>query len=149
MALTKDQKDLVTKWVAAGLKDREIVRLAKEQTPPFHISQQSISKTYRKKVDRGIQRAAAQKRDDQVLRDGLAAKEGRIRMLEDMANYMFQQAKAIPVSRANQLPGYVNAMRGCLDDIAKELGQRSSKVDVNADVRVRDIVAIVKKIYGE
>ena len=40
-------------------------------------------------------------------------------------------------------------MRGCLDDIAKELGQRSSKVDVNANVRVKDITAIVRKVYGK
>ena len=67
-------------------------------------------------------------------------------MLERTANFLFGMIPMIP---AMQMPSTVNAMRGCLDDIAKELGQRNSKVDINANLRVRDIVKIVERVYSD
>ena len=147
--LTNDQKLLIREWVAAGKKNREIIRLAAEHDPPFVISGANISKNFRKGVEQQTARIRQEEREEDVLRAGLAVKEERIRMLDETARYLYRELKKIPVSRANQLPGFVNAMRGCLDDIAKELGQRSSKVDVNGNVYVQDIQAIVKKLYGE
>lgn len=70
-------------------------------------------------------------------------------MLQDTAQFLYKEIRDIPAARAQLVPTFINAMRGCLDDIAKELGQRSTKMDVNANVRVRDIVAIVDKVYGK
>ena len=145
MALTYDQKLLIKEWVAAGKSNREIIRLAAEQDPPFTVKGANITKSYRKTVARQVEQIQ-EKQEEDALRAGLAEKEARIRMLDETARYLFDLVKRAPLM---QVPGTVNAMRGCLDDIAKELGQRSNKVDVNANVRVRDIAAIARKIYGE
>ena len=50
MALTNDQKLLIKEWVAAGKTNREIIRLAAEQDPPFTVKGANISKSYRKPV---------------------------------------------------------------------------------------------------
>ena len=148
MGLTNDQKLLIQEWVAAGKSNREIIRLAAEHEPPFAVKGSNISKSYRKPVKAKVEKVRAEQKTEAV-RAGLAVKDERIRMLEDTAKYLFKELKLIPPARAQLLPGYVNAMRGCLDDIAKELGQRSTKIDMNANVRVRDIVAIVEKVYGK
>lgn len=144
MRLTNDQKLLIQEWVAAGKTNREIIRLAAEQTPPFEIKGSTISKVYRKQVSAKVEQIREEQEED-ALRKGLAVREERIAMLEKTAEYLFGMIQRIP---AMQLPGTVNAMRGCLDDIAKELGQRNSKIDLNANLRVRDIVKIVEKVYG-
>lgn len=147
--LNQDQKNLVREWVAAGRSDKEIIALAGNQNPPFTISRQNIYKNYRKQTERKVRETVRAEKETDALRSGLAVKEERIRMLQETAEYVYGQIREIPASKANLLPSFINAMRGCLDDIAKELGQRSNKVDVNANVRVRDIVAIVDKVYGD
>ena len=147
--LNQDQKNLVRGWVAAGKTDKEIIALAKNQDPPFTISRQNISKHYRKQTEKKVREIVREKHEDDALRSGLALKEERIRMLQETAEFLYKEIKQIPAARAQMVPTYVNSMRGCLDDIAKELGQRSTKMDVNANVRVRDIVAIVDKVYGD
>lgn len=144
MRLTKEQRLLIEEWVAAGKSNQQIIRLAAEHNPPFVIKSANISKTFRKGAEqkesavREVQTAAA-------VSAGLAEKDRRIEMLEATANYLFGMMRCVP---SDKVPNIVNSMRGCLDDIAKELGQRSSKVDVNANVRVKDITAIVRKVYG-
>ena len=145
MRLTNDQKLLIQEWVAAGYSNREIIRLAAEHDPPFEVKGAAISKTYRKPVAEKVEQVRKEQ-EAEAIRAGLAEKDRRIETLDETAQYLLRQMKNVPYA---QLPGMVNAMRGCLDDIAKELGQRNSKVDVNADARVRDIVAIVSKVYEE
>ncbi len=147
MGLTFDQKRLVKAWVAAGLKDQEIIRLAKEQVPPFHISQQNISKNYRRNTERRVQELMQQDREDSVLRTGLALKENRIKRLQEyekLANERLQHERD-----AKAMSSLMNQARGCLDDIAKELGERREKLDVEANVQIRDIAAIMSRIYGD
>ena len=122
------------------------MKLAEGENPPFHISQQNISKNYRTKGDKKVQQISQEKQEEDVLRKGLAVKEERIQMLERTANYLFEM---VPRTAAMQLPSVVNAMRGCLDDIAKELGQRKNNVDVNANLQVQDITAIVNRLFRE
>ena len=145
MRLTSEQRLLIEEWIAAGKTNQQIIRLAAEHDPPFVVKSANISKTFRKTVEkkeavvRDVQRTEA-------VEAGLSMKDERIRMLEGTANYLYGMVDRVP---SDKVPGIVNAMRGCLDDIAKELGQRSSKVDVNANVRVKDITAIVRKVYGK
>ena len=148
MRLTDDQKLLIQEWVAAGHSNREIIRLAAEYDPPFAVKGANISKNFRKPVAEKVREIREEKSDD-AIRSGLATKEERIRMLEKTAQYLFERIDKIPLMQLQTVPSYANAMRGCLDDIAKELGQRNTKVDVNANVRVRDIVKIVEKVYGD
>ena len=147
MGLTFDQKKLVKAWVAAGLKDQEIIRLAKEQVPPFHISQQNINKNYRRPTERRVQELLQQDRADSVLRTGLAMKENRIRELAELYAMAKDDVKNNRDGRTRT--GMANVARGCLDDIAKELGERREKIDMEANVAVRDIAAIMNRIYGD
>jgi len=143
--LTNEQKLLIQEWVAAGKTNQQIIRLAAENDPPFVVKSANISKTFRKGSEKK-EAVVLEERSAEAVSAGLAVKEERIRMLEETAQYMFHMMKRVP---SDKMPQIVNAMRGCLDDIAKELGQRSSKVDVNANVRVKDITAIVRKVYGK
>lgn len=145
MRLTNDQKALIMEWVAAGKTNQEIIRLAAEQDPPFTVKGSTISKVYRKPVRQKVEKIREEQEED-ALQKGLAVREERIKMLERTANFLFGMIPMIP---AMQMPSTVNAMRGCLDDIAKELGQRNSKVDINANLRVRDIVKIVERVYSD
>lgn len=147
MGLTFDQKKLVKAWVAAGLKDAEIIRLAKEQVPPFHISQQNINKNYRKSTERRVQQLMQQERTDEVLRTGLAVKENRIKRLTEYEEILQGKLQHERDSRA--MSALVNQARGCLDDIAKELGERREKIDMEANVQSRDIVKIMQRIFSE
>ena len=147
MGLTFDQKKLVKAWVAAGLKDQEIIRKAKEQIPPFHISQQNISKNYRKPTERKVRDIMARENEESVLRSGLAVKENRIRELAELYAMAKDDVRNNKDGRVRT--GMANVARGCLDDIAKELGERREKLDVDANVHVRDIVAIVGRIYND
>lgn len=147
MRLTNDQKLLIQEWIAAGHSNREIIRLAAEHDPPFVVKGANISKNFRKPVAEKV-REIREEKSDEAIRSGLEAKEERIRLLEKTAQYLFERIDKIPLLQMQSVPAYVNAMRGCLDDIAKELGQRNSKIDVNANVRVRDIVKIVDRVYG-
>ena len=142
--LTVDQRLLIQEWVAAGKTNREIIRLAAEYDPPFVVKSANISKTFRKQVKR-TEKEVVREREAEAVRAGLEVKDERIRMLDETAHYLFGMIQRVPYM---QLPSIVNSMRGCLDDIAKELGQRNSKVDVNANVAVKDICAIVDRIYG-
>lgn len=145
MRLTNEQRLLIEEWVAAGKTNQQIIRLAAENDPPFVVKSANISKTFRRQPEKK-EAVIHEERRTEAIQAGLAEKDARIRMLEQTAQYLFDM---IPRTASMQMPSVVNAMRGCLDDIAKELGQRSSKVDVNANVRVKDITAIVKKVYGK
>ena len=145
MRLTNEQKLLIEEWVAAGKTNQQIIRLAAEYDPPFEVKSANISKTFRKGSEKK-ETVILEERSAEAVSAGLAEKEARIRMLQETAEFMFEWMKRVP---PDKMPQIVNAMRGCLDDIAKELGQRSSKVDVNANVRVKDITAIVRKVYGK
>jgi len=143
--LTNEQRLLIEEWVAAGKTNQQIIRLAAEYDPPFEVKSANISKTFRKGSEKK-EAVILEERSAEAVSAGLAEKEARIRMLQETAEYMYNWMKRVP---PDKMPQIVNAMRGCLDDIAKELGQRSSKVDVNANVRVKDITAIVRKVYGK
>ena len=107
MALTYDQKLLIKEWVAAGKSNREIIRLAAEQDPPFTVKGANITKSYRKTVARQVEQIQ-EKQEEDALRAGLAEKEARIRMLDETARYLFDLVRRAPLM---QVPGTVNSMR--------------------------------------
>jgi tRNA pseudouridine-54 N-methylase len=147
MGLSKEQKKLVKVWVAAGLKDQEIIRRAQEQVPPFHISQQNISKNYRKHTERKIREIVNREEEESVLRSGLAVRENRIKRLQE---YEAELSRKLYLAKdGKETSALINQARGCLDDIAKEMGERREKIDVSSNVHIRDIAAIMAKVYGD
>ncbi len=141
--LTNEQRKLVKAWIAAGLTDKEIMSQAEAADPPFRISKQAIHKSYRSKTTRKIRRLIEENEELEALSSGLAVKEKRIVELERL-----YQMSLMRVDK-NGNRGDIQQARGCLDDIAKELGERRQKVDMTGNIRVRDIVAIKNRVYGE
>ena len=141
--LTTEQRTLIRKWIAAGLSDKEIINQAAVADPPFKISKQAINKRYRTKADKKIKQLIEETGEFEALSSGLAVKEKRIIELERL-----YQMSLMRVDK-NGNRGDIQQARGCLDDIAKELGERRQKVDMTGNIRVRDIVAIKNRVYGE
>lgn len=141
--LTTEQRTLIRKWIAAGLSDKEIINQAAAADPPFKISKQAINKRYRTKADKKIKQLIEETGEFEALSSGLAVKEKRIIELERL-----YQMSLMRVDK-NGNRGDIQQARGCLDDIAKELGERRQKVDMTGNIRVRDIVAIKNRVYGE
>ena len=141
--LTQEQKKLVKVWVAAGMSNTEIINQAAAADPPFKISRQAILKHYRTKTAKKIKQLVEETDEFETLSSGLAVKEKRIVELERL-----YQMSLMRVDK-NGNRGDIQQARGCLDDIAKELGERRQKVDMTGNIRVRDIVAIKNRVYGE
>lgn len=138
MRLNKNQKELLLEWIAAGLKPAEINERAAKCGEPFKVRRQQVD-YYRKQCAVDITELQAQAQF-QALNTGLALKEERVQVLRDLAdkliadlNLATKQNKLWVQGRYGEMfnRSEVDALRGLLDDIAKELGHRSIKTDVN------------------
>ena len=140
MRLKKAQKDALLEWIAAGKKTDEINDLAAEHTPPFNVSRQQVD-GYRKRRKVDIE-AIIQQDEMRSLTSGLAIKEVRVSRLKRLAEMMegdlfgdrlwTDEVKGIGSGTIAEIVEYeefnrseVDAYRGLLDDIAKEIGHRS------------------------
>ncbi|HMN12574.1 MAG TPA: hypothetical protein PKD55_09650 [Bellilinea sp.] len=137
-------------WVAAGLQTDEINARAAEFKPPFSVSNQQVN-YYRK--SRAIDLEAIKSIDEtNALVTGYALKEVRVAKLATLAALLekdllggflwTENAKTIGAGVLAEVyeyeefnKGEVDAYRGILDDIAKEMGDRKEKPgDVNVNI---------------
>ena len=148
MRLKKSQKEAVVKWLAAGLATDEINELAADFDPPFSISRQQAD-YYRK--TREIDVSALQKAgEEEALSEGLALKAERVRKLKQLAALMerdlfggflwTEMVKGVGSGDIAQIVDYeefnkaeVDAYRGVLDDIAKEVGGRAQRQEITGE----------------
>jgi hypothetical protein len=133
----------VLEWIAAGMQTNEINEKAALFKPPFNVSRQQVD-WYRKtrKIDLG---AIAAVDENNALTTGLSLKEERVKKLQQLAALMekdllggflwLEQVKSIGAGPFSQVieyeefnKGEVDAYRGILDDIAKEVGGRIQRV---------------------
>jgi hypothetical protein len=148
MRLRKAQKEAVLKWIANGLQSDEINDLAASFVPPFQVSRRQVA-YYRKSRNADIAALIAAG-EQEALSEGLALKAERVKKLKQLAALMgrdlfggflwTEQVKGIGSGDAAEIVDYeefnsgeVAAYRGVLDDIAKEMGDRSTKVDAKID----------------
>ena len=139
MRLKKAQKEAVIQWVAEGLQSDEINDRAAGFVPPFNVSRGQVD-WYRKTRQTNIKAIQAAGEYD-ALSTGLALRSERVKKLKELAGLMetdlfggslwLQQVKGVGSGPIAQIVDYeefnkaeVDAYRGVLDDIAKELGQR-------------------------
>lgn len=134
--MTKEQRNLVIEWAAAGLKSDEINERARAQNPPFQVNREQV-RYYR--ATRGIRLAElAESSEFDALTSGLAVKAERVRRLQLLAGLLEEDLfngatwvddvktagkSVVHVERFNSAE--VEQYRGLLDDIAKEMGERS------------------------
>jgi hypothetical protein len=146
MRLKREQKSVLQEWVAAGLETGEINAKAAEFEPPFSVSRAQVD-YYRK--TRKVKLDELMASDDyDALKAGLALKVERVKRLtllaalmeEDLFNGVlwttdvkmigtgaFQERVEFEEFNAAEVQQY----RGILDDIAKEMGDRTQKIDQN------------------
>jgi len=145
MRLRKGQKEAVLRWIAEGLKSDEINERAAEFIPPFVVSRRQVT-YYRKSRNADID-AIIKAGEQDALSEGLALVSERVRKLKQLAALLerdlmggflwLEQVKGVGSGDAATIVEYeefnkaeIDAYRGILDDIAKELGARSQKHEV-------------------
>lgn len=159
MRLKKGQKEAVIKWIAAGLQSDEINERAVEFTPPFSVSRQQVD-YYRRTRDADFLVLLAAG-EQEALTEGLALKAERVRKLKQLAALMekdlfggalwLDQVKGVGSGDIAMIVDYeefnkaeVDAYRGILDDIAKELGHRVNKQEISGKdgeaISIREVV---------
>jgi hypothetical protein len=164
MRLRKSQKEKLLSWISEGLESDEINALAAEFEPSFRVTRSQVQ-FYRDRRAVDIQAIRSAGEHD-ALTAGLALKSERVRKLQQLAALMEQDifggflwtdqvkmigsgpfAKEVDYEEFNTAE--VQQYRGTLDDIAKEMGERKSGVELTGkgggpiDVRFTEALNVV------
>jgi len=164
MRMKKIQKESLLQWIAEGLKPAEINKRAAREAEPFKVTRQQID-YYRQKhgVDIG---AITEQADFQALNTGLALRDERVQALKDLAVTMLKDLNAgkLWLSRQRSVgsgknfmqfmedefnKAEVDALRGLLDDIAREVGARSIKTDISTDADGEYVIHFISEVTKE
>jgi hypothetical protein len=121
---------------AEGLKPAEINKRAVSEPEPFKVTRQQVD-YYRDKCEVDIKQLQAQAKF-KALNTGLALKDERVQVLRDLAEPLIVELKGgkvwVPGKYGNVFnKAEFDTLRGLLDDIAKELGDRSTKAELGTD----------------
>lgn len=146
--LKKAQKEALLSWVAEGLKTDEINKRAAKFKPRFKVSGRVVTH-YRK--TRGVKLEEIKEADEtSALKTGLALKENRVDRLQKLAELLIADLFDEDLLWTDEVKGIggadnferidykefnkseVDALRGVLDDIAAEVGERIKKSDVTS-----------------
>jgi hypothetical protein len=148
MRLKKAQKEALLTWIAEGLTSDEVNSRADLFDPPFSVSRQQVDH-YRKTRSVDI-KELSEKAEYEALNAGLAKRSNRVKLLKRLAEHLTEDlfsrdlfwtdmVKGIGSKDDFQVVEYeefnsaeVAQLRGVLDDIAKEVGDRKSNVDVTS-----------------
>jgi len=145
MRLRKAQKEAALKWIAAGMQSDEINEQAATFLPPFAMSRPQI--TYYRRTRKIAIDALVKAGEQDALSEGLALKGNRVTQLKRLAALLegdlfggflwTEEVKGVGSGDIAEIVNYdvfnrseVDAYRGVLDDIAKEMGARS-KVEMS------------------
>jgi hypothetical protein len=149
MKLKKKQREALIQWVAEGLESDEINQRASAFKPRFKVLRSQVT-YYRNSRDKSLQEIKAQD-ETSALKTGYALREQRVASLQQLASVIFQEltrdednrlwtenAKGIGAGANAERYDYfefnrseIEAFRGVLDDIAREVGERRPDVLVN------------------
>ena len=148
--LTKQQRNLIMMWLAAGFTARETAAKAEEQG--IIVSYQTVAK-YKPKIIPQIADIVEQK-ETSALKQGIAIKENRVQKLADMESLMYDSIYQ-RVKSGCSVEALIREWRGLLDDVAKEMGDRrnvnNNTINVNNNTIhiVERANALLEKTYGE
>lgn len=134
-------------WVAEGLETDEINRRAAKFKPRFKVSKTQVA-FYRKSRGAALEEIK-QKDEHDALKTGYALRVRRVEVLQKLADTMAEELvpasrmgsklwtpnkKAVGMSVYDYLEfnkAEVDALRGVLDDLAKEVNERRPDVEVH------------------
>lgn len=146
MKLNKKQREFLLQNIAQGLESGEINKLAAKFKPAFKVTRQQVD-FYRKTRDVSIEEIKG-KDESSALKTGLALKENRVKLLQELATILskdifennkvwLDQAKGLGAGPFWEKYEYqefnaseITQLRGVLDDIAAEVGDRIKKSEV-------------------
>ena len=146
MKLRKKQRESLLAWIAEGLETGEINKRAAKFKPAFSVTRQQVD-YYRGTRDVSIDDLKENGEYD-ALKSGLAIKENRVKLLEELAQLLkvdifqnnllwLEQAKGLGSGENYERYDYrefntqeVAQLRGILDDIAAEVGERVRKQEL-------------------
>lgn len=145
---TEPQRLLIIQWIAEGLKTKEINERAAAQKPPFVVTANEI---YYYRITREVDiQAARLARVSEVVNTGFALRENRVLALNNLAERIYNElmerdklwlpnAKGIGSGPDYERIDYedfnragVEAVRGILEDLAQELGERVRRTDITS-----------------
>lgn len=145
MRLKKAQKEATIEWVAEGLDTPEINERASQFSDPFEVSRAQVDYYRRtRKVDIEEIRHNG---EYEALNTGLAKRTDRVEKLKALADELYndlmvkgltwtEDVKGVGSGTAAMVVDYlefnkaeIDAFRGLLDDIAKEMGDRAQKLE--------------------
>jgi len=147
---------ILAEWIAEGLTSDEINDRADGFDPPFEVSRQQVD-YYRDKYSVKINELR-EKAEFEALNEGLSKKSDRVALLKRLANKMVEdlfddnlfwtdEIKGIGSGDIAQIVEYeefnaseIRELRGVLDDIAKEIGDRVQRVDQQTDGKMEIVV---------
>lgn len=161
MRLTKSQKEHLLELISEGLQSDEINARASKFKPPYEVSRSQVDH-YRKTRGEKIKDIEEASETD-ALKTGFARREERVRVLDRLAQKFeeelfdgdrlwLDQVKALGSGEWMQVIDYeefntaeVQQLRGVLDDIAKEMGDRKFKVEVEEEIAI-NVVRVPAKM---
>ena len=142
MKLKRKQQNALLEWAAEGLRLPEINDRAAKFDPPFEVEWLQL-KHARKRAGKRFSELREQF-EKEALSEGLARRAVRIRRLAELAEKIeedFYENKRLWVKEPKQVgdkvidverfnAAEVKEYRGLLDDIAREIGDRRTKIDL-------------------
>lgn len=173
--LTKEQRKLLVGWAAEGLTLGEVNDRASKENPPFKVEWHAL-KWVRQKADKTYGEIKQEFERD-ALNEGLARRAVRIRQLQDLFDRHIALIKARGEEMDGEIAGgdtglmvrdykgknadtpvykydaaLIREMRGLFDDIARELGDRKTNVDLDVTSAGKPLLdplaSALDKAYG-
>jgi hypothetical protein len=164
--LTRSQQNKLLEWTAEGLRLPEINERAAKFDPPFKVEYLQLKHARERAKKRFLELRADFEKE--ALAEGLARKATRIREMSALLDRHCALIKARGEEMSNEIAGgetgllvrdykgkdadvavykydsaLIREMRGLFDDIAKELGERKTNVDLSGSGEL-----ILKVQYG-
>ena len=151
MKLNKAQKEALIAWIAEGLESDEINKRAAKFKPRFSVLRSQVT-YYRNSRDHKLEELQ-ESGEINALTSGLALKENRVATLQKLANRPLEdhfgegENNRLWLTMVKDIGSHDNyerveyqefnrseieVLRGLLDDIASEVGERVKKTDVTS-----------------
>lgn len=164
MRLNKAQREALLSWLAEGLLSDEANRRSAVFEPPFAISRQTMD-GYRKRWNIRIAEIR-EEADNAAIREGLAKKSERVLLLRRLAEHMTADLFERKLFWTSMVKGIgdkdnyerieyeefngaeVTQLRGVLDDIAKEVGERKIAMELGGKLDVVGFGTLLERVYG-
>jgi hypothetical protein len=151
MKLKKAQREVLLSWIAEGLESDEINKRAAKFKPRFKVTRQQVDH-YRKTRQTKLGELKEAGEFD-ALRTGLAKVQARVKLLQDLAEKLrtdlfdnellwLEQAKSVGTERfyyRDFNASEVLQLRGVLDDIAQEIGERGKTLEHKGNIGLFDM----------